>query len=444
MDLGLFVGQGTIHHVIWAYPQSNFMRHLLDVLILIFLWQHLHSDRKLWWRLAAAAGGLSLFLVTDNGVFVLLMLAFYVLLRLISAWSRGDRGVFRSGALQSIAGLLTLVGVFLLGAVLVGRGSTFDPDFWWGWLRGIVDSGGAQGYGSWPLADVSGPWLLLFVLMFCTYVVALCLAMVAALDGGKHRENLFFGCIGAYGLSTLIYFVGRSQMSVLPQVTLPFVLLAVPFGARLCGRMQEFLSEPGQKSAARRVAVSAVKAASWALLLAATVSLLRHTDRVTYANPIAFAKGLTYETVLAKNQIWTAFEPETGCLFTEPLQACGMGRTAQQRFREAVDRMAGYARDGRTIAVVSTFDTTYYYGAKIPPWNQQIPLFTVHTEERRQLYIEHLVESRPDYVFVVGSNPTGYDVFFDDTFKAVESALQASYFRDIPATPFNVWRLSPR
>lgn len=432
--------------VIWSFPQSNFMRHLLDIFVISALWQHLSLSRLRAAILAGAAGGLSLFLVTDSGIFLFGMLVFYFILKIGLAWRKNDPASLRLHLRGVAACLGAYFAIFLLGALVAARGSILDGAFWAGWLKGIIDSGGAEGFGSSPLANSAASSLVLFVSIFLVYMIALCNGIITIIRGSAQNTDVLKACIAAYGLATLIQFVGRSDPLVLQNVTIPFVLLLTIYADRMARRAYLFLGLSRGSAALRRSLRYGLSLIPWALALLVTVFLGIHSERSKYASPFAFAAGLTYKEVLNFNTFRPDHKDETACLFDSPLDCCGLPENMVQSFNETIDELRILAGTGKSVAVITTFETSYYVAAQMQPWPQGAYLLELRTERSREEYIQALVESRPDYVFLAGPKRRllSYDVYFEDTLDRLRAALRENYTLDSRVHRFQIWRHTGR
>jgi len=400
------------HRVMWCWPSSTMLRSPMDVWLLLALALQLRTRQAYWALVAGACAGLALVFETDTGI--------YLAVAWVGAWALSSRCAGEQPrAMPVVASVGVAVAAALLGLTAGSRGTLITAGFWKGWSEALVTYSG--GLGAIPIADLSLAPFLQFCAMVAIYLGPLGVAVVRAWRRQLLVGELWLGVVAAYGLMTLLLFVGRSHPWNLFHVSVPACLVAVTVLARFHQRLERSLAGASH-TVARAVRSGVVRALPAACLAAALFAL--------WASPAFHVYPGLWKRIIGSPP------PRGLCLLQAPGDICGLPpwlRPYAEHLHAVTAKMGAAAIEGRTVAVLGRADPLLYLMAGLAPWSRYSPLLPglMFQSQLAQLQ-RQLAFSGPDVV-VMGN--CGNDVW-----SAVRQTVQRHYLLDSTFGPFELWR----
>ena len=245
---------------LWKHPSGSVVRHFFDMVFFILLWLFTQSSDRKFLLFAAICSGVSLFYMTDTGVYQLITLYAYLFLLLAIPHCRNF--LFRSK--KSILGapiylLLPLATAFLLLWSIVGN-HIFQFSFWRETSQYVRLTAG--GFDALPLLygleqKFYYAFFLACVIIF-VYVLTMIFVTTLAVYKKVNPEKIFIVAVSIYGLCLLHYYMFRSGPMSYRGATIPFVFIMC-FGI-------DWILQNYDKAFRHRILAGAVALASFALL----------------------------------------------------------------------------------------------------------------------------------------------------------------------------------
>ncbi|MDQ6613561.1 MAG: hypothetical protein M3083_02055 [Actinomycetota bacterium] len=426
MFSGNYVLPGThIHSPAWELPSILVMRRPLDVWVFLALVLHLRTKRLVWAVAGGALTALAVVFSTDTGLY---LAAAYLLYWVCVATIEGP------GRLRSlVASGATATGVLLIGLGVGSRWTLFSTAFWRAWWEPI--SQGAQGYTALPMVGRYDLWkyglphvvsLAVFVAVVVIYLVLVSHLAIKAVHGRAAPTDVFLGCLSAYGLLTLISFLGRSDPVELPHLYVPVALAVTVVAGELHRRLSRLVRPPeGAAAPGRRGARIALALTPVLFIGALGTALGRSPDFRDYPGPL--------QTIGSWSQ------PDGLCLMVKPRDVCGIpaALTPAIRLYQAVFAdMQRLSATGRVV--VLDYQAQYNVGAGIAPWGPYVPLLdNIFTQDQARGAEARFVVDRPTYVFI---RPVVQDpLYIRDVATEFRAILLRAYTLDHTVGPFEVW-----
>jgi hypothetical protein len=214
----------------WTFPSSSILRYSMDVWFFMALWMHLNTGRLAWAAAIGLTAGLALLMGFDTGIYLLVILGFYLGIRLLFGPRGGlEGGVGFLGELRSAALASTIaLAVIVIGIATATRRAPWELDRQA--LGRLFESllAYSGGLSALPMSDTPG-YLgqCQFMVVAGTYLACIGSLVLSLLASGADRRQVFRGCLSAYGLGTLMLFVQRSHPYNIYHGIIPFVILAV-------------------------------------------------------------------------------------------------------------------------------------------------------------------------------------------------------------------------
>ena len=419
LDLQMFSGVGK-GEILWTTPSSTILRSMMDVWLFLALVMHLRTRRPAWALAAGALVGLAVLAETDTGAYLGATLCAYWLFTL---GLYRHRAPLRLPIALMASSLAVAAAVVLTGLAFASRGTLLSAGFWRGWTESLRSYG--SGMSLLLLAGMSAGTIFRFATMALVYLAAMGPAIAGIVAGGSDGDDVLIGCLAAYGLMTLILFVGRSHVFNLFHVSLPFVLICFALIARvhhaLVPRAEARRAAP-PRTARRRI----LEAAPAIALAAAACALVANPNARDYPGALhAAIAGL----------------PQDGlCLLDDPTDICGLRPEVApvvEAYRRLIARLSLIGPTGQSIAVLDDTDPIFYADADLPPWGRYSPLFpSIIRKSEIEALQRRLAEDPPRWV-VMRTEPF---IAEPDVWETTHRTVASLYTLDERIAIFEIWR----
>ena len=407
--------------ILWRYPSATVLRWAFDVWFFLACLQYLRTRRPVWLVIGGVLVGLALLCVTDSGSYLALAAVFFW----TCLWRLHPRppGLLRAGIQAGVAGL----GVLLVGLQIASRGTAFSSAFLEGWLENLrFTSAGATLQ---PLTGIldRGP-LLWFALMLSTYLVVVGYTAVRFIHGRLSDRVVILGTVAFYGLFTLLYFVGRSNVLNLFRPAVPFVIVVVGCAATLhdgLRRRTESLPD------SRRWWVAGLVRLPQVALVVALIAVVLHPGIRAYPGLVRMA---------------VAGEKTDGiCLFHDPDDICGIptaGSVYVDELHAAADQLRALGSQSRSVAILDAMGPLLYGMAGARPWGRYVPTFPgLHFRTQVQTMVSDLNDYPPE--LIVMRSPEFRQPFYEDIWQAVRPSVERAFTLESRLGTFEIWQRTP-
>lgn len=202
----------------FTYGSATVLRNWFDVFVMIAIWAHIVHPSKRWLILAACASGAQLFYIPSDGVYLFVMLGFYV-----AYWVLQNGGLKQ--AWQALVLLLPPLVMFMLMWIFIGP-VVWQKTFWINTQEFVAYF--LNGFGLTPiysgLQDRQFLASLMGFVLPTVYVLTLLIVGTLVYLKKINQQNIFACVISVYGLCLYHYYVARSGPSSYYVVALPFVM----------------------------------------------------------------------------------------------------------------------------------------------------------------------------------------------------------------------------
>ncbi len=365
--------EGAADPFIWRFLSPSVLRYLFDIPFFLFLLLHIRKKDNKYVLVAAAVAGLSIFYMTDTGLYQLV--AFYAYLFLSFFSSRPRFGPMKApkelGWTMGILVLPWLVALLLFWAAVGPH--LWTTSFWKNFFEFFNYFN--NGFGALPIyTNLQEKKTFEFFLGLLIPVVYLWTVIYVGAFIFLRKilnENIFVVTLGIYGLSLYNYFICRSAPTNFYTVCVPFLLL-------LCFWYSKILS---------LVSSHVRQGLSWGVGLLTCMAFLS-TDALSQ-----------YPNIFNRNAI------------------------SASRKLHFIEKDFDFHEDGRLITalttadqkvcLISSFETSILMEADRKPFLYFFPLINprrrdmidsggayLYTGDRLKKTIEQLEKERPEYVFV--------------------------------------------
>lgn len=407
--------------ILWRYPSATVLRWAFDVWFFLACLQYLRTRRPVWLVLGGVLVGLALLCVTDSGSYLALSAVFFW----TCLWRLDPRppALVRAGIQAGVAGL----GVLLLGLQIASRWTAFSPAFREGWLENLRFT--KAGATLQPLTGVVDRRLLLwFALMLSTYLVVVGYTAVRFLHGRLSDRVVLLGTVAFYGLFTILYFVGRSNVLNLFRPAVPFVIVAVGGAATLHDRLR---GRTAAMAHGDRRGFAAVGRAPQVALVAALIAVALHPGVRAYP-------GLAKVAVSGEKN-------EGICLFHDPDDVCGIpgfGSDAVDELHAVADHLRALGSPTRSVAILDSIGPLLYGMADTRPWGRYVPTFPgLHFRTQVQTVVADLNDYPPE--LIVMRSPELRQSFYEDLWQAVRPSVERGFTLESRFRTFEIWQRRP-
>lgn len=407
--------------ILWRYPSATVLRWAFDVWFFLACLQYLRTRRPVWLVVGGGLVGLALLCVTDSGSYLALSAVFFW----TCLWRLHPRppGLVRAGLQAGVAGL----GVLILGLQVASRWTAFSSAFREGWLENLRST--SAGATLQPLTGIVDRRLLLwFALMLSTYLVVVGYTAVRFVHGRLSDRVVLLGTVAFYGLFTLLYFVGRSNVLNLFRPAVPFVIVAVGCAATLhAGFRRRTDATPG---GARWWVAGATRLPQLALVVA-LVAVALHPGVRAYP-------GLVRVAVAGE-------ETDGICVFQDPDDICGIPATGSDYVNE-LHAVAGQLRSlgsqSRSVAILDAMGPLLYGMAGARPWGRYVPTFPgLHFRSQVNTVVADLNDYPPE--LIVMRSPELRQPFYEDIWQAVRPSVERAFTLESRFGTFEIWERTP-
>ncbi|MEP6502264.1 MAG: hypothetical protein ABJD97_02965 [Betaproteobacteria bacterium] len=413
--LALFIDTGVGPK--WLWPSSTVLRYAFDVALFAVLLAHARSGDARLGPLAGSVLALQVLFSSDVGLY--LLFAFGVYLVCAARRHRPERPP-GSVARFALGAALASVLAAAAGFTLANQGELPGRAFWKGVTEPIVAYSG--GIANLPIAGALGgsPGVdLLLLAMLAMYLHGLGAALSACVDRSVSPARSIRAAIAAYGLGTLVLFIGRSHDQNLMHVTLPFCLL---------------LAELALSTARAGLAGAAPRwiGPQHVLSLALVAAICVQGARVDYPNVLDVATGLARAT--ASRPTWT--DRAGDVLPADSPDDVAEFRAASEAIRQASD-------GGRhAVAVIGYNDTAYLAQAGVAPYFRYSPVLASLLFKDQVRDITRRIEDAPPEWIFIAAEPVHmlYGASSVDAVGTILAAMQRDYVRQGRAGHFTVYR----
>jgi hypothetical protein len=337
----------------WSIPSSSILRYSTDVWFFWVLSRHLRADRRSWAAAAGVVAGLALLLGFDTGIYLLVVLGFYLALRMIfgPTGRLGPTLEFRRELVTSSLALSAALATIVAGFAAATRRSplAFDRGLLGALFEPLVAYSG--GMGCEPMSTTPGYWgQCFFLLVAGTYLLCLGSLVSCLLGPGADRRQVLRGCVAAYGLATALLFVQRSHPFNLFHSIIPFVILLVD-------GTHASLSRLGSR-AGRLGGSIAIGAVALGLLLA---------NRHVQGYP-----GLIQNAIRGEEPTAVLFQKLDALVVPyndETLEY-------EQEFQKVTTRLSRLRAVGVRVAILDEAEPMFEVASGVAPCDRYVPLFT--------------------------------------------------------------------
>lgn len=415
----LFAGY-TTELVLWRFPSATVLRWAFDVWFFLACLLYLRTRRPVWLVLGGVLVGLALLCVTDSGSYLALSAVFFW----ACLWRLSPRpaALVRVGLQAGAAGS----AVLLLGLQVASRWTAFSGAFWEGWLENLRLTG--AGATLQPMtAIVDREPLAWFTLMVSTYLVVAGYTVVRFVHGRLTERTVLLGTVAAYGLFTMLYFVGRSNVLNLFRPAVPFVIVVVGCAATLHARLR-LRPEPARGRQWWGPALARLPHVALAVALTAVVL---HPGVRVYP-------GLVHTAVAGG-------EGDGICVFNDPDDICGVPVVATDyviALHAVADRLRDLGSPSRSVAVLDATGPLLYGMADTRPWGRYVPTFPgLHFWSQVEKVVADLNEYPPE--LIVMRSPELRQSFHEDIWQAVRPSVERAFNLESRFGAFEIWQRTP-
>lgn len=401
-------------YTLWQWPSTTILRAPFDVWLLLALLTHTRSAKHRWLYAVGILTALSLLFELDTGLPLAAIFGLYLIVHGRAASPRHAGG-----------SALVASAVFLAGLVIAGRGTPLtDPAaFWPGLLQGVLASG-QGGIGSLVfLSRISIIHIVYFSFMSLVFLFVVARSLPRLRNNQLDPTNVFFALVALYGLSRLAVFLSRSLPNNLTHPAIPLVVILAATAAYLYKNARLEAANPIAKLVHALLPYAAIVTA--ALLIWFSPTFHRYPSLAK-----TLAKGAPTEgRYLIPEQREIGGLPEESAPFIT-------------QFSETLVRLRELDETGASIAVLDDESTIYYLHANVAPWGRDSTIFyNTPTLSQRDELLQHLLDDRPDYIFIRPDSP---DPYYGDTWQVLHDALPGPYEPAGRAGIFELWSSTPR
>ncbi len=411
--LALFAGIGPK----WLWPSSTVMRYAFDVALFAVLLAHARSGDARLGLVAGSTLALQLLFASDVGLYLLLAFGIYLVCALRRRVDEGSKGSLLWFALGAALALVLVAGV---GFILANQGELPSRAFWSGLTESILVYG--RGVASLPIAQTivsNGAFELLLLAMLAAYFRCMGAALWACVQRRVSAAQTIRAAVAAYGLGTLMLFIGRSHEENLLHVTIPFCLLVAELAASTARAFPA--------GAARRpIRLQHV------LSIGLVATICVQAAQAGYPNLVDVAIG----AVPASRTHPTWIEGAGDAIPTESHRDVAEFRAASDAIRQAAD-------GGRhTVAVIGYNDTAYLAQAGVAPYFRYSPVLANLLFQYQVADVtRHIADAPPDWIFIaVEPERTLNRTSTVDAVHAILAAMTQGYVRQGDAGHFAAYR----
>ncbi len=414
LELALFTDTGIGPK--WLWPSSTVMRYAFDIALFAVLLAHARSGDA---RLGLVAGGtlaLQLLFASDVGLYLLFAFGVYLVGALRRGVDEGSKGSLLRFALGAALALVLVAGAGFVGA---NQGELPSRAFWSGLTESILVYG--RGIANLPIAQAIGSngFDLLLLAMLAMYFRCMGAALSACVQRRVSAAQTIRAAVAAYGLGTLMLFVGRSHEENLMHVTIPFCLLAAELAASTA---RAFSTGTARRPIRPQHVLS--------MALVATICV--QAAQVGYPNVVDVAIGAAPTTRTRPTWIDGAGD----AIPAESHRDVAEFRAAGDAIRQASD-------GGRhTVAVIGYNDTAYLAQAGVAPYFRYSPvLANLLFQSQVADVTRRIADAPPDWIFIaVEPERTLNRASTADTVHAILAAMAQAYVRQGGAGHFAIYR----
>jgi hypothetical protein len=394
---GLMPGYTILNH-----PSVSILRYSMDIWFFWLLLLHLRSGRLIWMSALGATAGLAFLLGIDTGIYLNAVLLSYLGLRVVFSSiarirpSLGPRKELLGAGLALLTSAATIIG----GVSLATRRSPLmlGHHFLTALFEPVLTYTG--GISCAPMAMISNETKLGFAIIVGYYLYNLARLIVELIGPDTARRQVFRGCLSAYGLCTMMYFVQRSVWQNLFHVAVPFVILAFDEISGLSGRIL--------RSRRSRAALTLFVATGALVLLASCSALWEYP-------------GLLQTIVLGSPDSGT----ELKRLGVAGLPANSEFEAFSRDFEGITLRLRELHSSGRRVAVIDEAETMFLLAADLPPWDRFTPLVSaLLTRSQLDAAKERFLAGRFDVVMLRDRDEPMSACYRDDPIRATSDELR--------------------
>lgn len=409
--LALFTNTGGYPK--WLWPSSTVMRYAFDVALFTALIAHARSGDARLGPLAGALLGLQWLFALDVGLYLLLAFSLYLACALRSNASAHTNRAVLQFACGAVLGLVVVAGA---GFTLANQGDFPGRIFWTGLTKSIFAYSG--GIANMPIAQTLAQATsasLLLLAMLTLYVRCLGTALSGFLTRRMSTDMSLRAAIAAYGLGTLMLFIGRSHEQNLMHVCIPFCLLAT-----------QSLVSISQSRAASPLWLGLRRHELMSLGLVAVIWMQGHN--VHYPN---------LANTLFGHDMFTHVPPTT----SDALPTLAPNLAAE--FGAASDAIRSASGGGQhSVAVIGYNDTAYLVQAGVAPYFSYSPvLASLLFQEQITEITQRIENAPPEWIFIAAEQePTLYRESTADSVRRILASMERDYVQQGSAGHFQVFR----
>jgi hypothetical protein len=426
---------GMMGSHLWALPQGTVMRYSIDIFFFSACLFHARSGKAWFGPVLGGITGLALLFSTDIGLYIVVCLFLYLAAVPRMAASRCSRRGMVVLTASALAGFLV---VLLGGLAIASRGTLLTRKFWTGWLEGVISYGG--GISDLPIAATMTTWgnYVLLTLLLGFYLGTLAASFIKWLTRRMSAEDVVLALVAAYGMATLLLFIGRSDPVYMNNVSVPACILATSVVARLYQNVVRYVQthdappQPAVDMSLRMFPAAAAFAVLTALC--ANPAFQQYPGRYQ-----SYMLGVPPE-VLTDNRNYL-FESRHDALL--PKEADGF----ITQFRAVTSLLKKLTADGHTkVAMIDLRETSYLVEADIAPRYRYCPLIaSLLTKELLNGLIQEILANPPDYIVCPHESPrTLFNTTADDIYLPVLSAIRQRYSLEQQVYGMDLWKLQPQ
>jgi len=397
----------------WLWPSSTVMRYAFDIMLFGVLVAHARSGDSRLGLLAGVALALQILFSSDVGLYLLFAFGIYLVCAMRRpAGERAQASLLRF-ALGAGVALVLVAGA---GFTLANQGEPPGRAFWSGLTESIFVYGG--GIGNLPIALALGNdagFDLLLLAMLALYFRCMGAALSACIERRVSPDQAIRAAIAAYGLGTLMIFIGRSHQQNLMHVTIPFCLLVADLATSTARAFSA-------GAAARGIRPQHLL---WAALVA---TICVQSDKVAYPNLVNAAMSPF---------ALTALQATSG----DALPAESPREVAE--FRAASDAIRQASDGGRNkVAVIGYNDTAYLVQAGVAPYFRYSPvLANLLFEDQVAELTRRIAGAPPDWIFITVAPGRSLNyAATQDSVRIILAAMKSAYVQQGTTGRFAIYR----
>ena len=408
--------------VMWRWPSSTILRSPMDIWFFIALFLHLKTSSRIWSLTTGALLGFSIIFETDTGIYLTLVFIAYWVLS-IGIQKKG----LSSHLFEATSALLTGAFVMLCVLAIASRGTLFHEEFWNGWTESLRSYG--AGVSLLPIAIVPDSTLLFFAFILVIYFLVMGFAFLKLFLRQTEPITVMLGCIGSYGLMTMILFVGRSHPSNIFHVAVPFGIVLTTLVSQLHGQMVKHGSDQ-QKRSTRVFWNSISRSTPWCAMTAVIISFFLNPSFRIYPGSMQSFFNRTTSTDLS--------------LLQTPTDVCDLPKEAAnyvKLFNATTDIIRKSATQGKDVAVFDDTDTIFYLASDTKPWGRYSPCFTEITRSNELAALKTAIKEHGPEIALIRPNELHSRAFnSEDVWREIHATIELLYILEIDNGFFQIWR----